>query len=322
MAPDRFTQITHIGNQQIISDQLDRIADSLCQQFPSFPVILRHAVFNGIDGKCAHQLFQIFDLFHSAAFTAAGFPVTVNSSVRIIEFTGGTVECESNLSTGGDGTRFQTGVFDGMHQIFTCFFNGMQGRGKTAFIADCCIHAVFRQSFFQRLENFCAPAESLMEIGCSDRTNHEFLKINGGIRMRPAVDQVHHRNRQFTALNSADITVQRQMSGFRGGFDTCQRYPQNGIGAQSGFVFRAVQFNQSAVELFLMQCIHAGDPVGDFAIDMGTGFQNAFAVIAFRIFVAQFQCFMTSGGCSGRNCCFGSDFIVQCDADRDGWISS
>ncbi len=60
------------------------------------------------------------------------------------------------------------------------------------------------------MENLGAPAERFAECGSAYGHNHKFLRIDGVCSVSAAVENVHHRNRQLCALNSAEELVQRK----------------------------------------------------------------------------------------------------------------
>ena len=66
--------------------------------------------------------------------------------------------------------------------------------------------------------------------------------------MLAAVNDVHHRNRQSAGHGAAQIAVQRQAGFFGLGFGNGQGNGQNGIGAQTAFIFGAVQVNHGLVD--------------------------------------------------------------------------
>ena len=66
------------------------------------------------------------------------------------------------------------------------------------------------------------------------------MDINRIVRMGPAIDDVHHRHRQNTGRNAADIFVQRQGGAIGSGLGHGQRHAQYRIGPQTALIDRAV----------------------------------------------------------------------------------
>ena len=70
------------------------------------------------------------------------------------------------------------------------------------------------------VEDLGAHSDRLREGGSADRHDHEFLEVDIVVRVRAAVDDVHHRHGQNVGVEAADITEQRQaMSLGRGSGD-------------------------------------------------------------------------------------------------------
>ena len=64
------------------------------------------------------------------------------------------------------------------------------------------------------------------------RHDHEFLDVDRVIGMLAAVDDVHHRSRQQTGADAAQVAVQRLLGVMRGRFGHGHRDAQDGVGPQ------------------------------------------------------------------------------------------
>ena len=97
---------------------------------------------------------------------------------------------------------------------------------------------------------------------------------------------------------------------------------EDGVGAEIGFVGRAVGVNHFAIERVLVGGVEAGDGFGDFGVHVADGFQDAFAEVARFVAVAEFVGFVFAGGCAGRN--GGAADGAACDVDVgfDGGIAA
>ena len=72
------------------------------------------------------------------------------------------------------------------------------------------------------MENFRAPPQRFAKRRCSNGRDHKFLYIHGGIGVRAAVHNVHHRHGQCAGMDAADITIQRQFQITRRGIGNRQ----------------------------------------------------------------------------------------------------
>ena len=66
------------------------------------------------------------------------------------------------------------------------------------------------QHRLQRLVDLGAPAQGLPERVRADRGDHELLHVDRAVRVRPAIDDVHHRHREHVRVRAADVPEQLQ----------------------------------------------------------------------------------------------------------------
>ena len=170
--------------------------------------------------------------------------------------------------------------------------------GETAFVADRSGQAFFLKDFFQGVENFRAALECGRERTGADRNDHEFLDIEIVVGVGAAVDDVHHRNRQLHDAGTAEIAVQRQTGFFGRRLGYGHGYGEHRVGAETAFVFGAVQIDQGAIQKRLFAGVQSDDRFGDFRVDVFDGFSDALAVVAAGIAVTQFDGFARTGGCT------------------------
>ena len=124
-----------------------------------------------------------------------------------IEFGCGTVQTYRNIFARSISCQFYC-----FHYTFQSIFGTFQCRSKASFVTDSSTETSFVQHFFQRMEHFGAVSQSLFERWSSNRTYHKLLKSNGSVRVRTAVNDIHHRYRQRHWPSTTQITIQRQTS--------------------------------------------------------------------------------------------------------------
>src|SRR5699024_12028487 len=81
---------------------------------------------------------------------------------------------------------------DSLDNGLDSIFGTVQGRSKTAFVTHGRAQSAFMQHLFEVMEHFRPHPKTFPERRGPYGTYHEFLECNGRIRMRPAVDDVHH----------------------------------------------------------------------------------------------------------------------------------
>ena len=138
------------------------------------------------------------------------------------------------------------------------------------------------------MEHFCAHAQTFTERIRPYRTYHKFLESDGGITVRTAIDDIHHRNRHYICICSTDIAIEGNIKVCRRCFGYGKRNPQDCICTQIGFGLCAVQGQHGMVDTHLFKNRHANQFGSDDIINIVNGFQYSLATITFFITVTQF----------------------------------
>ena len=162
----------------------------------------------------------------------------------------------------------------------------------------------------ERVKRFRDRAQAFAERRQAVRLDHEFLEINRRIGVRAAVDDVGHRHGQNFGVGSAEIFEQRLAERGGGGFGVRERDGEDGVGAELGLGFRAVELEHRGVHGELVERVHADERGLDFGVGVGDGFLHAFAAETLFVAVAEFDGFVFAGagaagdgGASDRAAC-------------------
>ncbi len=139
--------------------------------------------------------------------------------------------------------------------------------------------------------------------------------------MDAPVEDIHQRYGKDPRANAAEIFVQRQSGCSRGGLGHRQRNSEDGVGAQTGLIRRAVERTEQSVDAGLIFRLHAANRVKDFAPNRIDGFGHAFAAKS-RTAVAQLVRFMRTGGCARRNGSPAKSTIFEPHIDFDGRVAA
>ncbi len=97
------------------------------------------------------------------------------------------------------------------------------------------------------------------------------------------------------AERATEIAEQRQPDAGRGGARDRERHAQQRVRAEIGFVRRAVEFDQRAVEIALRGRVEPLDRGTDQIVDGRDRLEHAFAAVALRVAVAQFDRLVRAG---------------------------
>ena len=86
---------------------------------------------------------------------------------------------------------------------------GIVSPSRAAFIADIGGKTFAFQHLFEAVENFHTHPQAFFKGFSANGHNHKFLKINAVVRMRAAVQDVHHGHRQHMRIHAPQIAVKR-----------------------------------------------------------------------------------------------------------------
>ena len=157
------------------------------------------------------------------------------------------------------------------------------------------------QYLFECSKNLSPTSNSLSKGRKTSRNDHEFLKIDRGIRMGPSVDNICHRYRQNIRLFTTQPTVERN-SLCRCCRPSCrQGNTQNCIGSKRFFVLRSIQLNHQTIQPLGVSRIFPSKKGGNLLLHICHSFQDPFPSKPFCIPVPQLQCLVNTRTCPTRN---------------------
>ena len=291
---DALGQSLCVGNEQVITDQLNPVAQSFCQQLPAFPILFVQTVFQGNDRILVCQgLPVLYQLSGSELLTA--LRLYVFTGLGTLPFAGCRIDCQNEVRT-----RHVTAFLNRLQDVIQSLLVAGQVRCITAFIAHAGGKTVCLQELCQLVIYFRAPAQSFAKTWGTGRHNHKFLCINGIGCVRTTVQNIHHRNRQGVSANTAQIAVQRGVQCLCRCFCRRQGYGQNRIGTELRLVFRAVRFDHRLVDSIGIGSIHSHQQVANLVVHVRNRLGYALSAIPALIAVSQLQRFELTGGCAAR----------------------
>ena len=82
---DTALEVLDVGYKEVVADELATVADEVGKNFPALPVVLVHAVFDGVDGEFLHERLEEFGLLLAGKLgcALALFPGVVVNAVMI-----------------------------------------------------------------------------------------------------------------------------------------------------------------------------------------------------------------------------------------------
>ncbi len=185
--------------------------------------------------------------------------------------------------------RFVSGPADRLQDMRDRFLVTPEIRREAALVTDGSRPAFLLQQLRERVKDLGRPAESFSEIRRPDRHDHKLLGVDGIGRVRPAVQNIHHRNRENDRARAAEIAVQRKVQRRRRRSGRSNGYRENRVGPEIGFILRPVQFHHRPVRPVEIGHIRSGKSRRDDAVDVPDSLRDTFSPEPCRIAVPQLQ---------------------------------
>src|SRR4029077_19898319 len=126
-----FLKKFHVGDEKIVTDQLNPGAQFFCQFFPAVPIVLRATVLDRNDREPRAKRGVIIDQFFSGLFSATRFLENVKLLVTVIELRGSGVERDEELFA-----QLVTSLLNGRGNRFQRLFSGIELRRKSTSVAN------------------------------------------------------------------------------------------------------------------------------------------------------------------------------------------
>src|SRR5438270_12693322 len=103
------------------------------------------------------------------------------------------------------------------------------------------------------------------------------------------------------AADTAEVSVHGNLARVGPSAQHSQRCAQDGVGAQAGLVGRAVELEQIAIDLRLVEDGAAAQGGRDALADVADGAEDTLAAELARVFIARRDRLVSAGGCTRRD---------------------
>lgn len=170
--------------------------------------------------------------------------------------------------------------------------------------------------------DFSVHAQGFGKVHGPNRHDHEFLDINVVIGMGTAIKDIHHRNRQFLGVDTAQVLVQGKAGVFGGCLGAGKADAQDGIGTKFAFIFGSIKAQERLVNLDLTRRFKANEGIADDVVDVIHSLQDAFTEVTVLIPVTQFHGFMNTCGSTARNSSAADDAVIKEDFHFNGGVAA
>ena len=180
-----LSQTLRVGNEEVIADNLDLVTKLSGQGSVALPVILLQRILDGDDGVVLNQV--SVDSCHLLSGMLAALEVVL----AVLEELGRShVESQSDIVA----QLVASGINFVNNQV-QCSLGGVNRRSEAALIAETSLQTLVLDDLLQCVVDLSADTQCLLEGRGANRSNHELLDVNAGVRMCTTVEDIHHRDR-------------------------------------------------------------------------------------------------------------------------------
>ena len=196
----------------------------------------------------------------------------------------------------------------------------LEVRREAALVAHAGGKPALLEHRLERVVGLGAPAHRLGEGRRANRGDHELLHVHVGVRVRAAVENVHHRHGKHVRVRAAKVAEKLQASGVRRRPRHGHRHADDRVGAEPRLARRPVKVDQRLVneplvvglvaEQFILDLLgHGVDGLGDpLAAVLGAA-------------VAKLDGLERAGGRAARHAGPAKRAVVEYDLDFKRWVA-
>ena len=314
---DAALQEFGVGDEQVVADKLHAVTDLVGERLPAGPVVLVAAVLDADDRVFAGEFVVEGHQLGGGQLVAAAFLENIPLLLRVIKLAAGHVEREEDLFPG-----LVAGVARGGEDRLERLLHAAERRRETALVANGGGEALLFQHSLESVKNLGDRAQAFAERVEALRHDHEFLKIDRGIRVGAAVDDVRHRHRQYVGLRAAEVAKERLAGRVCRRLGAGQRNGEDGIGAEGGLVVGAVEIEHRLVDRRLVGGIDAGERREHLVVDVGDGLPDALAEVAALVAVAQLERLVFAGARAAGHGGAPKRAVLEGDIGLDGGVAT
>ena len=310
--PDAAGEPLGVGDEEVVADELDLVAELRGQLLPAGPVVLVERVLDG------HERIGVDELAVVGRHVLGGLLLALEGVGAVVaELAGGDVERERDLGAG-----LVAGLLDrGDDQVERLAVALEVGREATL-VTEAGRQALVLEHGLERVVDLGAPAQRLAEGGRADRGDHEFLDVDVGVRVGAAVEDVHHRHGQHVGVGAADVAEERQAGGLGSGLGHGERDAEDRVGADGALVVRPVDGEHLAVDEALLAGVEADETRGQVILDRADGVLDTLAQVAVLVAVTALDGLEGAGRRTARHRGAGDGSVVEGDLDLDGRVAA
>mmetsp|Transcript_79159 Transcript_79159/g.173575 ORF Transcript_79159/g.173575 Transcript_79159/m.173575 type:complete len:466 (-) Transcript_79159:120-1517(-) len=324
---DGLLHSADVGDGQVVTNNLARLADGSGELGPGSPVVLVERVLDGDDrvvlDKACVELGQLLAR-HLEVRGLLGLRVPSAEVIDVL-----TLDLElrgSNIHTNLADVLVAS-LLDGLHDELDTLL-GVAGRGEATLVTDQggITTELLLDDALEGVVALAADSHGLLEGGGADRDDEVLLEGQLVACVGAAVDHVEARHRQGQLASVAgqlgEVLVERHTLRFGGGLSSSHGDTQDSVGSELALVGGAIQSTHLVVQGLLLKDVEALQLRVEDSVHRLDGLGDALAEVPALVAISQLASLVDTRGSTRRHSSTGNDATLRLKIDLDGRVAS
>ena len=222
---DTTTEVFDIRYEEVITYELDLLAELVGELLPAFPVVLCHTIFNRVDRILLYELGEEGDLLIDCTLDpVCTFELRVVVHTVLEELRGSAVHSDRDVLT-----RYIACLFYSLQDRLDSVLCTVESGSEATFVTYSCAEATVVEHLLEAVEDLGTHTKTFTEGRGSDGTDHEFLEGDRSIGVRAPIDDVHHRYGEHVGIRATDVAVEGDVQVLSSSLGYSQRDTEDSI---------------------------------------------------------------------------------------------
>ena len=320
---DTLLQELGVGHEQVVTYELAPVAYLSGELHPVLPVVLIQTVLDRVDRISVDEVLKESDLLLGREFLAVRILLLAVLELLVVVVPLA-IFLNSELRSSAVHSNLHVLAWlvacslDGIADDSQSVLNTVESRSETTLITYCSGEATLLEQLGEIVEHLSTHADSLLDAGGTNRTDHELLECDRSVGVSTTVDDVHHWNWKSVSVATTDVAVERQTECVGSGFGSGERNTKDGVGTELALSGSAIESDHLVVEGALIEHTITLECGSDDGVDILNSLQNAFAQVAVLVAIAEFKSLVLTcrstrwHSCTTENTIFQNHIYFNC----------
>ena len=148
------------------------------------------------------------------------------------------------------------------------------------------------KDLLEAVEYFSTHAETFTEGSSTYRANHEFLECDRSIGVRATIDDVHHGDREYEGIRTADVAIEGDVEVLGSSLSYSEGYPEDSVCTELALGLGTIEGDHLQVDLTLVEHAHTIELRSDHVVDVLYSLEDTLTEVASLVSVTELKSFV------------------------------